>query len=65
MTIKPTKGDKLSITEISFIGLSVSGALCNDILGMRIAGERGHGAGYDVVAIKLMDHCVELLTIEA
>lgn len=65
VVVQPVEGGELSGAEVAFVGLSVPGAFRGDGFDVRVTGESDHRAGDDVVAIKFVDHVVDLLAIEA
>jgi hypothetical protein len=65
VVVQAVEGGELSGAEVAFVGLSVPGAFRGDGFDVRVTGESDHRAGDDVVAIKFVDHVVDLLAIEA
>jgi hypothetical protein len=65
MIIQTVEGSKLSCAQIAFVGSAIPGANRGNGLDVGISGESDHGTGDDIVAVKLLDHVIDFLAIEA
>jgi hypothetical protein len=65
MVVQAVQGGELSVAKVAFIGSSVPRSVCGKRLDVGVSGEGEHRTGDDVFAVELVDHVVELLTVEA